>query len=65
MIFVQIFMQTSSGCGGWSYIATFQVQKFKESSVNISSPLSLPREGRVLKFGFGRDVPPRNMKVDP
>ena len=21
--------------------------------------------GGVLKFGFGRDVPPRNLKVDP
>ena len=24
-----------------------------------------PNPGDVLKFGFGRDVPPRNLKVDP
>ena len=24
-----------------------------------------PNPGGVLKFGFGRDVPPRNLKIDP
>ena len=37
----------------------------KTQILKILSVPSIPKGGGVLKFGFGRGVPPWNLKVDP